>query len=208
MPRVPVTRVASGPGQTPAQARAQFAATDRIDWASLPVPVFSLLGFHFDPATGARFVRATTVQGRNIAVTHPLDLVRLNQGAAGGWAGNFPANESLLFTNDRPPPVEDPLKESIVIHFQQPVRGVGFQVQGMTVRPSANNMFKANMVLWDLARQDWGQPDHAIGSSADPEAVFLGASVNTAMISAVQIYVDAMNGQQIDFAVGSISLKI
>ena len=207
MARLPAHRIASGPGTSPAQARNQFGGGDHIDWSTLPVPVLSLLGFHFDPATGARYVRANTVQGRNIAITHPLDLVRVNQGAAGGWVGNFPPNEALLFTNDRPPPIEDPLKESIVIHFQNPVRGVGVQLQGMTARPSATAKFKANMVLWDLARQNWAQPDHALGSSADPEAVFLGASVDTAMVSTVQIYVDALNGQQIDFAVGRVFLK-
>ncbi len=205
MPQFNVNRIASGNGITPAQARANFAADDLIEWS--PFPNRSLLQFSTDPLTGAKFVTHRTTGNRDIVVTHPLDLIRLAQGAAGGWNGNFPNQEAVLFTNDSPPPVTDPMKESIVIHFRNPVRGVGLQFQGSTLSASPNLSFKANMVLWDLARSDWGQPGHAVGSVSDPSAVFLGAFAANAMVSTAQIYVNAMNGQQIDFAIGSISVR-
>lgn len=207
MARFSVTRTASGNGVSPAQARIAFSGNDAVDWATLPFANGSLLQFNVDPITGARFVPLSTSNGNACAITHPLDLIRLTQGPLGGWNGNFPSGEALLFTNDSPPPVQDPLKESIVIHFQQPVRGVGLQFQGSTVTPSKKTKFKANIVLWNLERSDWGQPDHAIGSVADSSAVFLGAMAATPVVSTVQIYVDATNGQQIDFAIGHLSIK-
>lgn len=206
MPRFPVTRTASGNGTSPNQARVQFGGTDTIDWATLPFANRAVLTFTVDPATGTRFVPFATTNSHNCVITHPLDLVRLTQGPVGGWSGNFPAGEALLFTNDRPPPVTDPLKESIVIHFRQPVRGVGLQFEGTTVTPSQNTRFKANLVLWDMNRSNWGQPDSALGAIADQSAVFLGAVAANPVVSTVQIYVDAMNGQQIDFAIGNISV--
>jgi hypothetical protein len=205
MPQFNVARVASGNGVSPNQARANFAPDDRIEWSAFAAQ--SLLQFTTDPATGAKFVTHSTTGNRDIVVTHPLDLVRLAQGPAGGWNGNFPNQEAILFTNDRPPPVQDPLKESIVIHFRVPVRGVGLQFQGSTLTASPNLSFKANLVLWDLNRADWGQPAHAVGTNADASAVFLGAFAANPVVSTAQIYVDAMNGQQIDFAIGSIAVR-
>jgi hypothetical protein len=195
MPQFNVARIASGSGVTPAQARANFAADDTIEWSSFPNR--SLLQFSTDPVTGAKFV-----------IPHPLDIIRLARGDAGGWAGNFPHREAVIFTNDRPPKqVDDPMKESIVIHFRTPVRGVGLQFQGSTLSQSPTLTFKANIVLWDLDRSVRGQPEHATGSVADPSAVFLGAFAATALVSTAQIYVNAMNGQQIDFAIGAISVR-
>lgn len=208
MPQFAVTRSASGNGTSPDMARTKLKATDLLDWSSLNVANRALLSFITEPVTGARYVPVATQGGAAGAITHPLDLVRLTQGPLGGWSGNFPPNEALLFTNDRPPPVQDPLKESIVIHFQQPVRGVGLQYQGATVTPSATGRFKANLILWNLDRSDWGQPDHAVGGVADAEAVFLGAVAANRVVSTVQIYVDAMNGQQIDFAIGRVSIVV
>ncbi len=206
MPQFNVTRIASGGGVTPAQARAGFAGDDTIEWSNFPNR--SLLQFSTDPATGAKFVSHRTTGNRDIVITHPLDIIRLAQGDAGGWAGNFPNREAVIFTNDKPPEqVDDPMKESIVIHFRTPVRGVGLQFQGSTLSQSPTLSFKANLVLWDLDRSDWGQPGHAIGTAADASAVFLGAFAANALVSTAQIYVNAMNGQQIDFAIGAISVR-
>ena len=208
MSRFAVTRTASGNGTSPDQARAQFSATDKIDWASLPFQNRALLTFSVDPATGTRFVPFASELGEPCVATHPLDLVRLTQGPMGGWAGNFPPNEALLFTNDRPPPVEDPLKESIVFHFRKPVRGVGLQFEGSTKSASPKMKVRANLVLWNLDRSDWGQPESAIGAVEDSSAVFLGAVAAQPVVSTVQIYVTAMNGQQLDFAIGQVNIVV
>lgn len=206
MAKFAVTRFASGNGKSPAQARTALGATDTVDWGALPTPVGTLLNFVSGPGGVARQVAFKSMSGLDGSITHPLDLVRLTQGAIGGWVGNFPKREALLFTNDRPPPVTDPLKESIVIHFSQPIRGVGLQFQGSTAAASTTLRFKANLILWNLDNSDWGQPDHAVGSASDGSAVFLGAVAADPVVSTVQLYVDAMNGQQIDLAIGRISL--
>jgi hypothetical protein len=63
--------------------------------------------------------------------------------------------------------------------------------------------------LWHSNRKDWGQPPPAVGVSDNGNngsAVFLSAVAATPVVSAVQFYVDAMNGQQIDFALGNVSI--
>jgi hypothetical protein len=211
MARFAVQSIASGNGLASATARMQFGANDLIDWNDLPVPNLSQLPFTTDPATGVGFVRGASKAAKGYAITHPLDLLRVTQGPTGGWFGNFAPGDPLLFTNDRPPPVHDPLKESIVVYFRSPVRGVGVQFQGMTARPAQNPQFRANMVLWHSNRKDWGQPPSAVGFSDNGNngsAVFLSAMAATPVVSAVQFYVDAMNGQQIDFALGNVSILV
>jgi hypothetical protein len=216
MARFPVQRIASGQGVSVNQARNQLAGNDRIEWSALPFQNGTPLVYSTDPATGIAFVRGQSQSGRSYSITHPLDLIRLTQGPGqAGWLGNFNPGEPLLFTNDRPPSVagRDPFKESIIIHFPQPVRGVGMQLQGLTLNNKLTGknelQFNANILFWHANRTDWGQPDPALGlstNSNDGSAVFLAATVANPIISTVQVYVEGLNTHQIDFAIGTMNV--
>lgn len=94
-----------------AQPGADFIAWDTVFVPDVPITF------------GTRqFLPGQTNGGFDFKLTHPADLIVRTQGSAvDQWDGDFVANENVLFTDIEPGP--------IVLLFDQPVRGLGVNLQ-------------------------------------------------------------------------------
>jgi hypothetical protein len=91
-------------------------SADFIAWESVFVPDVPIT-FGAQP-----FLPGQSNGGLDFKLTHPADLIVRTQGSAvDQWDGDFVDHEKVLFTDIEPGP--------IVLHFDQPVRGLGVNVQ-------------------------------------------------------------------------------
>lgn len=217
--KLPSIDFLSGPGTSPAAARAQltaFGTPDLINWTNLGVGTGNQL--NFDPAHHSPpFVAHKSDKNKRILVTHPLDLTFFVGGSQGGWPGRFSVGDGLIFTNEVPPDnVDETWKESIIIHIPVGIRGVGVQFDIRPPKrppgePAASVDFTAHAVTRHRNWVDYLRTKAAgsIGpGSAAGSAVFVGLASPTPVTDYVtfEVWVTSRNGQQLDFAINQVTL--
>ena len=94
--------------------RNELGGNDSIDWKSLDDD-----GDAVDVLEGANAGKSKN--GLGYTIVHPILCQRVTQGKQERWPGNFEKGEALLYTLKRVGP--------LTIVFEQPVRGVGAQIQ-------------------------------------------------------------------------------
>ena len=172
-------------------SRAKLGAqpgTDFIAWDTVFVPDV--------PITFGtqQFLSGTTNGGLTFKLIHPADLIVLTQSsAADQWNGDFVAGDMVLFTDTEPGP--------IVLLFDQPVRGLGVNVQANVLR---NKSYAVRMKVFVTggSKPFVGQgTTQNLGTGLAP---FLGALSSGADIVRAEFHV--VGGTVLDLAINQVEL--
>ena len=173
-----------------AQPGADFIAWDTVFVPDVPITF------------GTRhFLAGLTSGGLDFKLSHPADLIVRTQGnAVDQWDGDFLDQEKVLFTDMEPGP--------IVLLFDQPVRGLGVNVQA-NVQTNTNYAVRMKVFLAGGGGKPFvgqGTTQH-LGTGLAP---FLGALSSDADIVRAEFHVAPFPGNggltDLDIAINRVEL--
>ena len=162
-------------------SRSALGVNDTLDWRALGSAGNSVSS----PFT------VSSASGNKITGSTPSNLLeRRDQG--NGWNGNFAPGDALLWTRDKPGPLQ--------LNFSQAVRGVGTQVQ-----VDSFSLFTAVIEAFNSSGTSLGSFTLAGNSTNadDNSAIFIGVLSDNADIARLLLNVQGNN----DFAVNQVSFN-
>jgi len=145
--------------------RATLAGNDFIDWGSL--------GGAFTLVPSGTVVNSQDGLAVTVSETGG-PMQRRDQGAAGGWAGNFPAADELLWTGFGSGPMR--------FDFVSNITGFGVQINDNSGAPGT-----ATIEAFNSASVSLGSFVIPINSILDPAATFIGLRSTAQDIARIQI---------------------